>query len=192
MPTSNAAKVQGYHDQCPMLREKCRREERVDRQLCRAAHKRRQQDRHLPVTLRWKCPARHDARHRTAKSDEHRARCCARTGRSCAAACPSQTPHAPCIRCPPASDRKKNRVTMTGRKLKHTADTVENAVNHKGMQRLVYVPCGQERDPPRPSDSRMPSIQQYLTAHAPITLNVRKKTSAMIADEARESPCTFR
>ena len=55
-----------------MLREKCRREKAVDRNLRRAAHKGRQQDRHGPVALRRQRPCCHDRRHRTAEAYEHR------------------------------------------------------------------------------------------------------------------------
>ena len=45
---------------------------RINRKLCRTAHKRRQQNRHLPVTVRGQRPACHNARHGTAKSNQHR------------------------------------------------------------------------------------------------------------------------
>ena len=67
----NTAEVQGNHDQCTVLREKSGRKECINRKLCRAAHKWREQDGHFTVTFRWKRPACHNAGNRAAKTDEH-------------------------------------------------------------------------------------------------------------------------
>ena len=68
----NPAKVQSNHYKCSMFREKCCRKKCIDWKLCRTAHKRSQQDRHLTVTFRRKCTACHNTRNSTTESDQHR------------------------------------------------------------------------------------------------------------------------
>ena len=54
-----------------MIREKGRREEGIDGNLRRAAHKGRQENGHFPIPVRGQCPGCHDAGNRTAEADEH-------------------------------------------------------------------------------------------------------------------------
>ena len=65
----NSAKIQGDHDKSSMFREKGKK--CVDRQLCRAAHKRREQDGHFTVAFGGEGPACHNTGNRAAKTDEH-------------------------------------------------------------------------------------------------------------------------
>ena len=67
----NAGEIQEHHNQSAMLGEKCRSEKSINRQLRRTAHERNHHDGHFTVTLRGQCPAGHDTRYRTAKSNEH-------------------------------------------------------------------------------------------------------------------------
>ena len=55
----------------PALREERVYEECVDRQLGRAAHEGREQNRHLAVTFTGKRARGHHRRHRTSKADQH-------------------------------------------------------------------------------------------------------------------------
>ena len=55
-----------------MLREEGRREQAVDGQLSRAAHKGGEQDGHFAVALRGQGAAGHDAGDGAAEADEHR------------------------------------------------------------------------------------------------------------------------
>ena len=102
----NPAKVQSNHYKCSMFREKCCRKKCINWKLCRTAHKRSQQDRHLTVTFRRKCTACHNTRNSTTESDQHRNNTSS-GNRSFAAACPLQMQHAPYIRCLPATIRRK-------------------------------------------------------------------------------------
>lgn len=71
MPDQNAAKIKGDHNKRTVLWKESYSKEAVDRQLCGAAHKGCQKDRHLTVTLGRKRTACHDTGDGTAKPYQH-------------------------------------------------------------------------------------------------------------------------
>ena len=68
----HAANVQRDHHQRPVVREESHGEDRVDRDLGRAAHEGGEQDGHLAVALGREGAGGHDGRHRAAEADQHR------------------------------------------------------------------------------------------------------------------------
>ena len=68
----HAADVQQDHRNSGIMREKCHGNDRIDRQLGRARHKRCQHDGHAAVALTRQRARRHDGGHRVAEADEHR------------------------------------------------------------------------------------------------------------------------
>ena len=70
-PHEDPKHIKPDHHQSLVLREKGLCKEGVDRKLGRTAHKRRQENGHLPVPLRRKGPAGHDSRHRAAEAHQH-------------------------------------------------------------------------------------------------------------------------
>ena len=64
--------IQSNHHQCRTLREKCRCKDRINGNLCGAAHKRRKQNRHASVSVRGKGTRCHNGRNGTAKANQKR------------------------------------------------------------------------------------------------------------------------
>ena len=68
----DSEEIETNHYNCTLPREKRRCKECIDRKFCWTTHKRSQHNRHFTITLWRKCPARHNSRYCTSKSDQHR------------------------------------------------------------------------------------------------------------------------
>ena len=157
-PDHNSAKIQCNHHKCPVFREKCRCEKRINRQLCRTAHKRRQQNRHFPVPGRGQCPARHNARHGTSKPNQHRHN--ASAGKTDFAQQLVHHKRNPRHISTVLQQRQKEKQRHNdGQKAQHASDAIKNTVHHKGMNHIVYVPRCHVRIYPA-SKRRNPCIEQ--------------------------------
>ena len=78
----NADQIERDHGGNRRLWEKRPAQQTIDRQLGRAAHERREHDRHLAVVLGWERTGRHDSRHGAAKTDEHGHKAAARQAKA--------------------------------------------------------------------------------------------------------------
>ena len=72
METNFLGMVRVNQQVLPLMREKGGGKNTVNRQFCAAAHKRRQQNRHLMVTLAGKRTRRHNSRYAAPEPDQHR------------------------------------------------------------------------------------------------------------------------
>ena len=71
--TKDTCKIKtDHHNASPLFREKSTGKKSVNWKLGTAAHKRSQQNRHLPVTFTGQCSCCHNSRYGTSKSDQHR------------------------------------------------------------------------------------------------------------------------
>ncbi len=130
--------IESRHDQAAVFREKCRREEAVDRQFCRAAHERRQHDGHFAVPFGGQRTACHDAGHGAAESDQHR-----HDASAGEADLPEQfihderhTGHIPGVF---QYGEEEEQSDDDGNKTENGADSVEDAVDDERAQDLVDV-----------------------------------------------------
>ena len=131
--------------------------------------------------------AGHDAGHRAAEADEHGHDAAARKADAGAAAYPSQRPHGPCSRVSSSMERKKNRVTMMGRKLSTLPTPVKMPSMIRRVERGVDVPAGQRLvgQGGQGIDARRQQVLQARADDAEGEVEHQRHD----ADKGREWPC---
>ena len=137
---NNPKHIQANHNQRFILWKEGSREKSINGKFCRTTHKRCQQNGHLSVPLGRKSPAGHNARYSTSESNEH--------GNNTSAGKPQLTQQFihnkghPCHITAVLQNRQKEKQGHNNRQeAEHTAHTVENTVNYKGMYHTVHMSC---------------------------------------------------
>ena len=139
----DSAKVEDRHHKCAMFWEEGTCEKCIDRQFCGTAHERSQKNCHLAVTLRWECSTRHDTGNRASESDKHWDN--ASTGQTDFTEQfvhhESDARHVSAV----FKHREEEEQRDDNRQeAQHTADTVEETVNHERLEDITDVPGNQE------------------------------------------------
>ena len=165
-PDENAGEIKPDHHERRLLREKRLGKKGVNRQLRRAAHERRQEDRHLAVALGGQRTARHNARHRAAEADQHRHDAAARE-----ADLAQQLIHhkrdARHVAAVLEHREKEKQCDDDRQKAQNAADAVENTIDHERMQHRVHA-AGHHRvigEIGQPADTPIEQIGQKCADH---------------------------
>ena len=129
-PHQDTKQIQHNHDKRRMVRKERRRKDRVNRQFCAAAHKRRKQNRHFVVPLTGKRAGRHNGRNRAAETNQHRHKTAA--GK---AQLPQRLIHYKCnarhVAAVFQNGKEQEQNDNNRQKLQHASNTGKNAVNNQ-------------------------------------------------------------
>ena len=128
----NSPDVERHHHKRLILRKKCCRKHCVNRYLCRAANKRNEHNRHLPISFRRQRTACHNRRDTAAETNQHWYK--APAGK------PDFTEQLVHDKCHPRhitrilQNRKKEKQYYNNRqKTEHASHSCKHTVNHKTM-----------------------------------------------------------
>ena len=124
------------------MRKKDIREIRIDRNLRRAAHERRQKNCHLPVSVRRKRTGTHDSRNRASEAYQHRNDTAAGET-DLSQRLIHDEGNAGHIAAVFKNGKKEEQNDDDRNEGKHCPDTIEDAVDDQRMQSRIHLGCSQ-------------------------------------------------